>query len=74
MKPELQYVSEMPRQVRSLETVWIPLPDGTRLAARVWLPVDAEDRRKYENYIKGDEYRSMKSFYEDFGLKIDLEA
>ena len=24
--------------IESRETVWIPMPDGTRLAARVWLP------------------------------------
>ncbi len=30
------------REVRQLDYVWIPLRDGARLAARVWLPVDAE--------------------------------
>ncbi len=30
------------RDVRQLEYVWIPMRDGARLAARVWLPVDAE--------------------------------
>ncbi len=34
----------LPRQVREIENLWIPLADGTRLAARVWLPVDAETR------------------------------
>jgi uncharacterized protein len=34
---------EFPRRVRELEHVWIPLCDGTRLAARIWLPEDAED-------------------------------
>jgi uncharacterized protein len=28
--------------VRALEQVWIPLSDGCRLAARIWLPADAE--------------------------------
>lgn len=28
--------------VRVLRHVWIPLDDGTRLAARIWLPADAE--------------------------------
>src|SRR3954465_4971515 len=31
-----------PRPVREIETLWIPPPDGTRLAARAWLPEDAE--------------------------------
>ena len=30
------------REVRQLEYVWIPMRDGARLAARVWLPADAE--------------------------------
>ncbi len=34
--------TEFPRRVREIEHVLIPLPDGTRLAARIWLPEDAE--------------------------------
>ena len=30
------------RSVREIELMWIPMPDGTRLAARVILPDDAE--------------------------------
>jgi predicted acyl esterase len=29
--------------VRELRNVWIPLSDGARLSARIWLPEDAED-------------------------------
>ena len=39
---KVDVVEQFPRQVRELENVWIPMPDGTRLAARIWLPVDAE--------------------------------
>jgi putative CocE/NonD family hydrolase len=35
-------VSAPPRAIHRLDPVWIPLKDGTRLAARVWLPVDAD--------------------------------
>ncbi|QEX14989.1 peptidase S15 [Hypericibacter terrae] len=28
--------------VRHIETMWIPMSDGTRLAARAWMPEDAE--------------------------------
>ena len=28
--------------VREIENLWIPMPDGARLAARVWLPLNAE--------------------------------
>lgn len=35
--------TDFPRQVREIENTWIPMPDGTRLAARIWLPEDAWD-------------------------------
>jgi putative CocE/NonD family hydrolase len=28
--------------IREIENIWIPLPDGRRLAARIWLPTNAE--------------------------------
>src|SRR6202142_964980 len=31
-------------RVRSIELAWIPMADGRRLAARLWLPRDAESR------------------------------
>lgn len=34
--------ADLPRRVREIENVWIPLSDGCRLAARIWLPEDAE--------------------------------
>jgi putative CocE/NonD family hydrolase len=34
--------TDFPRTVREIEHTWIPLSDGSRLAARVWLPEDAE--------------------------------
>ena len=34
--------TRFPRSVRAEETVWIPMRDGARLAARIWLPEDAE--------------------------------
>ena len=34
--------TDLPRAVREIMTAWIPMPDGTRLAARIWLPVDAD--------------------------------
>jgi uncharacterized protein len=35
--------ADFPRSVREIEHTWIPLSDGCRLAARIWLPEDAED-------------------------------
>ena len=37
-------VAAFPRPVERRDPVWIPLKDGTRLAARLWLPVDAAAR------------------------------
>jgi putative CocE/NonD family hydrolase len=34
--------ADFPRRVREIEHTWIPLSDGCRLAARIWLPEDAE--------------------------------
>ena len=38
----MKVVDQLPRAVRELENLWIPLPDGERMAARVWLPEDAD--------------------------------
>jgi uncharacterized protein len=48
-----------PRRVREIEHTWIPLSDGCRLAARIWLPEDAEQARvpavlEYLPYRKTD--------------------
>lgn len=47
------------RSVRVIENTWIPLTDGVRLAARIWIPVDAELNPvpailEYLPYRKGD--------------------
>ena len=33
---------DFPRRVREIENTWIEMPDGVQLAARIWLPEDAE--------------------------------
>ena len=38
----MQIRTDYPRTVRTTEHLWITLPDGCRLAARMWLPEDAE--------------------------------
>lgn len=38
----MKVVTHFPRPVREIMTAWIPMADGVRLAARIWLPVDAE--------------------------------
>jgi uncharacterized protein len=39
----MRRVTELPVAVREIENIWIPLSDGVRLAARVWLPEGAEN-------------------------------
>jgi putative CocE/NonD family hydrolase len=38
----MRIVTEFDREVRDVENLTIPLADGCRLAAHIWLPVDAE--------------------------------
>jgi putative CocE/NonD family hydrolase len=42
MSDALSTTSRLPRSVRAIENVWIPMQDGTCLAARIWLPEDAD--------------------------------
>ena len=48
-----------PQAVRVVENTWIPLSDGCRFAARIWLPADAEQKPvpallEYIPYRKSD--------------------
>ncbi|MFW6033193.1 MAG: CocE/NonD family hydrolase [Phycisphaeraceae bacterium] len=38
----MKTVETFPHRVRTIEHTMIPLPDGTRLAAKMWMPEDAE--------------------------------
>ena len=38
----MREVTDLPEEVREDETVWIPMDDGTWLAARIWRPVGAD--------------------------------
>ena len=40
----MDIVTQFPRQVREIENLFITLSDGCRLAARIWLPADAEQK------------------------------
>lgn len=35
-------ITDFPHRIREIEHAWIPLSDGTKLAARIWLPEDAD--------------------------------
>ncbi len=48
-----------PHVVKEIENCWIPMSDGTRLAARIWLPEDADQKPvpailEYLPYRKND--------------------
>jgi predicted acyl esterase len=38
----MRVVENFPRKVREIVTTFIPMSDGVKLAARIWLPEDAE--------------------------------
>ena len=55
----MKIVRTTPFPIREIETIWIPLSDGCRLAARLWLPEDAEENPvpaiiEYLPYRRGD--------------------
>lgn len=39
----MRTVTALPNEVMEEEHLWIPMPDGTRLAARLWRPVSSDD-------------------------------
>ncbi len=57
--PDYKIRTDFPRPVKLIENTWIPLADGTQLAARIWLPADAEQNPvptilEYLPYRKND--------------------
>lgn len=55
--------TKYPRRVRTVENVFIPMPDGHRLAARMWIPEDADLNNvpaifEYMPYRKRDQSRA----------------
>ena len=40
--PQIVTKTGFPRRIREIENTWIRMPDGVRLAARIWLPGDAD--------------------------------
>jgi putative CocE/NonD family hydrolase len=40
----MKTVTTFPHPVHEIQNMWIPLSDGIRLAARIWLPEDAESK------------------------------
>ena len=40
----IKTVKKFPRKIKEVENFWIPMSDGIKLAARMWIPVDAEKK------------------------------
>ncbi|MFI2812608.1 CocE/NonD family hydrolase [Microbulbifer sp. JSM ZJ756] len=38
----MKIIDPLPRPIREIELAWIPISDGIHLAARIWMPEDAE--------------------------------
>jgi len=82
----VKIVESFPRAVRQIENHWIPLSDGCRLAARIWLPADAEEHPvpailEYLPYRKRDFTRArdepMHHYFAGHGyaaVRVDLRG
>ncbi len=78
--------SDFPHSIQVQENIWIPLADGTRLAARLWMPEDAEQHPvpailEYIPYRKRDSTRArddvMHAYVAGHGyacLRVDLRG
>src|SRR5436309_5028257 len=40
----MQTITDFPRKVKEIENLWIPMSDGVKLAARMWIADDAEEK------------------------------
>ena len=82
----MKIIRSFTHTVKQVENVWIPMPDGIRLAARIWLPEDAERNPvpailEYIPYRKRDSKRSRDTqIYTYFaghgfaGVRVDLRG
>ncbi|MFP3944750.1 MAG: CocE/NonD family hydrolase [Alphaproteobacteria bacterium] len=82
----MMYVSEFPHRVREIVHTVIPLPDGTRLAARCWIPEDAAQTPvpallEYLPYRKNDNTAQRDSVMHPYiaghgyaGVRVDLRG
>jgi putative CocE/NonD family hydrolase len=44
MPDDVKILDSFPQKIKEILNLWIPLADGSRLSARMWLPEDAEAR------------------------------
>lgn len=82
----MKIIEKFPHLVREIENCWIPMSDGCRLAARIWLPADAETAPvpailEYIPYRKRDFTRArdepMHHYFAGYGyaaVRVDLRG
>ncbi|MFW6067433.1 MAG: CocE/NonD family hydrolase [Myxococcota bacterium] len=82
----MQVTRSLPRSYRTVENTWIPMRDGTRLAARMWIPEGAEQEPvpavlEYIPYRKRDGTRardeSMHGYFAGHGyasVRVDIRG
>src|SRR6056297_485079 len=82
----MRIATSFPNKVIEIENTWIPMPDGKRLAARLWLPEGAESEPvpailEYIPYRKRDAMRARDAqIYPYFaghgyaGVRVDLRG
>jgi uncharacterized protein len=82
----MKNIRRFPHAVRVIENSWIPMSDGCRLAARIWLPADAETAPvpailEYIPYRKRDFTRArdepMHHYFAGYGyaaVRVDLRG
>ncbi|MFP4033745.1 MAG: CocE/NonD family hydrolase, partial [Desulfococcaceae bacterium] len=82
----MKTVHHFPHGVTVVENVWIPMPDGARLAARLWLPDGAETTPvptilEYIPYRKRDQTRARDDANHYYfagrgyaGLRVDIRG
>ncbi len=78
--------TEFPHEIEIRTPVWIPLPDGTRLHAKIWLPVDADEHpvpavieygpyRLSDGTVRSDEQQMGWFAGEGYaGIRIDIRG
>jgi predicted acyl esterase len=76
--------TDFPHRVRRIDHTWIPLSDGTRLAARLWLPQVADPVPailEYLPYRKGDAFAARDARHHAYfagfgyaGVRVDLRG
>jgi len=78
--------SDQPSPVQRIDNIWIPMSDGARLAARIWLPEDAEKNPvpailEYLPYRKNDLMAIRDSIHHGWyatqgyaGVRVDIRG